>query len=427
MRRVLLTLVIAMIIQTRMLDAQSAAPVPVLGAPRPWQRSEGAAFMAELRGLEGGKVILQSADGRAATLELAALSRVDRDYVRGKMGALAQRWLAQLAPAGKPAADRSGWPEIVRVPQESMRVTVKRAFEPGKGMRFASAHFEFESPAGLSPAEQRSVATPFELIHEVWRRAPWGVITPPKESGLFQVELFLQPGAYNASGAQPNSGCYFNYKTKELHVLGSAIGLDGNRDPLWRDEHLPVLALTYAMIPLLMQDLMVTLPEWLVPSLALAMRDLPLQGELAWPLELQKSLGEAMASTQMTDSEVRRFLNPSDKQADPPLSREKLRCMASYLVQGDGSNGGNLAAFLTAVSLDARKWDVFYQRIRERNELVKKSANDPSVVVPDIPTVPHDISDPAQVRWYHLAKLLGTTDAESGVRRAITTLKATTP
>jgi hypothetical protein len=401
-----------------------ATPAAVLGEPRLWQRETGASFTAALRGLEGDKVILQSADGRTAKLELATLSRNDRDYVRGKMGALAQRWMARQLPPSKPAADRSGWPALVRVPQESLLMSVKRSFEAGRGMRFASAHFEFDCPVEVLEAEQRSIATPFELIHEVWRLAPWGVITPPKGGGLFQVELFLHTAAYEAAGAPPNSGCHFDQRTKKLRVLGSAIGLDSERLPQWRDEQSPVPALAYSVSLTLIQKLQHTIPSWFGPGIALVMRELPMCGETARPRELLEELDRATADITLTSAEVRLYLHAANKAADPPLDRDKLRRMTGYLMQGDGSNGRNLADFLTAVAADQPVWEAYFDHLDEWSEAAKKAKSDSAVVVPALAPEPFGITDPADLPWYHLSKLLGTTELESGVRKAITTLKA---
>lgn len=403
----------------------TTATTPVLSEPRSWQRETGGAFTASLRGLEGGKVILQSADGRTAAMDLPALSRNDRDYVRGKMAVLAQRWLEQEAAPKNPAPDRAGWPEVVSVPQESLRMSVKRPFKAGQGMKFASAHFEFDAPVEISSAEQRSIATPFELIHEVWRLAPWGVITRPKDGGLFQVELFLHSAAYEASGALRDSGCHYDEKTKKLRVLGSAVGLDPARAPLWRDEQPPVPALAYGMVPLFMRSPMAMVPDWIIASLALALRDLPMQGCRAWPGELLSTLAESTADTHLTESEIRLFLSPSDSKANPPTDLGKLRRMASYLMRGDGSQGANLGAFLAAAAADQPLWDALYQGIRERAEARKKSSADPTVETPAMPPVPHNIEDLNLVQWFHLPKLLGTPDTESGLKKAVAILSQT--
>ncbi len=402
----------------------AAATMPVLGEQRSWQREVGGAFPAALRGLEGGKVILQSADGRTAMLELSTLSRNDRDYVRGKMAALVQRWLGQNSTPTKPAADRSGWPEVVSVPQESLVMSVKRPFEAGKGMKFASTHFEYDAPVEISTAEQRSIATPFELIHEVWRLAPWGVITRPKMGGLFQVELFLHAAAYEAAGAPPNSGCHFDRQSRKIRVLGSAMGLDAVRTPMWRDEQSPLPALVYSVNLALIQNLQHTLPRWLGPGLALGMQDLPVSGEVAWPRELLAGLGGTTVGITLTEAETRLYLHPADKTINPPFERDKLRRMASYLMQGDGSNGRNLAEFLAAVHADQPAWAAYFDHLDEWSVATKKAKSDPAVVVPALAPEPFGIKDPADLPWYHVAKLLGTTDLESGVRKAITTLKA---
>lgn len=415
----LLTLVL--LFQTVDVRCQTAV---VLGEPRPWKREGGGAFTAALRGLEGGKVILQSADGRTAMLELATLSRNDRDYVRGKMGGLVQRWLASGDTPAKPAADHSGWPEVVHVPQESLKMTVKRRFVAGKGMKFASRHFEFESSVEIAPAEQRSIATPFELIHEVWRLAPWGVITLPKDRGLFQVELFLHAAAYEAAGGLPNFGATYDNKTKNLLVLGSAMGLDSKRNPMWRDEQSPVSGLGYGLVDLLLHRFLTMIPDWVTPSLALAMSDLPVCGDTAWPGELLVRLAESTASTRLTDAEVNLYLNPVNNPEKFPLDKARLRKLADYFMQGDGSQGGNLGAFLTAAAADLPAWDAFFERIVEIREAKEKHRADSSVVEPEMLPVPNNIDRPDQMRWYHVSKLLGTTDLESGVRKAITTLKA---
>ena len=409
---------VALLFQTAHLCGQTAA---VLGELRGWQRESGGAFTAALRGLEGGKVILQSADGRTATMELAALSRNDRDYVRGKIGVLTQRWLEQLTPA-KSAADRSGWPTIVHVPLTSLNMVVKRPFEAGKGMRFASAHFEFESAAEISPAEQRSIATPFELIHEVWRLAPWGVFTPPKDGGPFQVELFLNTDAYAAAGAPPNSGAHFDSTSKKLRVLGSAIGLDVKRQPLWRDEQAPVPALAYGMVPLLMQRFMAMIPDWIIPSLALVMRDLPIKGGAAWPRELLSSLNTSTASTRLTEAELRLYLDPMNNREKFPLDQAKLMRLACYFIQGDGSQGGNLRGFLSAAAADLPQWDAFLQRLQDIKTAEEKRRSDPSVTVPEMLPVPNRIDRPDQMRWFHVPKLLGGSDAVTGMEKTVKAL-----
>lgn len=420
-------LLLGLIVQSPEAYGQSGgvAAAPLLGEVRLWQRETGGAFTAALRGIEGGKVVLQSADGRSATLELAALSRNDRDYVRGKMGALAQRWMARQLPPPKPAADRSGWPALVRVPQESLLMSVKRPFEAGRGMRFASAHFEFESPVEVLDAEQRSIATPFELIHEVWRLAPWGVITPPKGGGLFQVELFLQTTAYEAAGGPRNSGCHFDGKSSKLRVLGSAIGLDPGRKPLWRDEQSPVVALGPNVVIMLTQGFNATIPEWITTSLALPMRDLPLCGETAWPQEMLAALAESTSSTRLTEAEVRRCLDPANHSGNFSLVREKLLKLASYFMQGDGSRGGNLGAFLTAAAADLPLWDAFFQRLQERDAAEEKRRTDPSVFLPELLPVPHNISQPDQMQWFHVPKLFGASETEGGLGKAIKELTTT--
>lgn len=403
-------------------SAQAATSSPaVVGNMRDWTMTQGKVFPAALRGIEGGKVTLVSPDGRTATLELAGLSRNDRDYVRGKMGAVVQSWLWQAAGPEQVRADRSGWPTAVRAPQESLQVRVVRPFAPGKGMKFASGHFEFECGTEVPLAELRAIAAPFEVIHEVWRLAPWGIITRPK-AGLFQVELFLHTAAYEAAGAPPNSGCHFDQRAKKLYVLGSAIGLDPERTPLWRDEQSPVPALAYAVVPLLTQNLATLIPEWMVPSLALALRDLPVLGDTAWPGELLTPASTSAPDTMFTESEVRLYLQPADTSADPPLDREKLQKIIDYFIRGDGSSGTNLGTFLAAAAADQPLWDAFYQRLQERKAAQAKAKSDPAVAIPAMLPVPHDIDDPARVRYFHLPKLLGTPDMESGLRKAISAL-----
>ena len=415
--------VIGIILLTLRAHGQTVAtPAAVLGEPRLWQRETGASFTAALRGLEGDKVILQSADGRTAKLELATLSRNDRDYVRGKMGALAQRWMARQLPPSKPAADRSGWPALVRVPQESLLMSVKRSFEAGRGMRFASAHFEFDSPVEVLEAEQRSIATPFELIHEVWRLAPWGVITPPKGGGLFQVELFLHTAAYEAAGGPRNSGVYFDYKASILRVLGSAIGLDAERTPLWRDEQSPIPALGSNLVVMLTHQLQPTIPEWVAACLALPLRDLPLSGETAWPREMLSALAESTSSTRLTEREVRQCLDPANNSEPFSLVREKLLRLASHFMQGDGSQGLSLGKFLTAAEADLPAWDAFAKRIQDRKKATQKRLSDPAVIVPEMLPVPNGIEQPDQMKSFHVPKLLGTPDIESGLQNAIVAL-----
>ncbi len=407
-------------------QAEKAVPAPVLGEARSWQREGGGAFTAALRGVVGGKVILQSADGRSATLDLTALSRNDRDYVRGKMGALAQRWLALAAAPAKPAADRSGWPAVVRVPQESLRMSVERPFAAGSGMRFASAHFEFDSPVEVLAAEQRSIATPFELIHEVWRLAPWGVITPPKVGGLFQVELFLHTAAYESAGGLPDSGCHFDQQSKRLRVLGSAIGLDPERKPLWRDEQSPTPALSYGIVPLMTQDVLGLVPEYIIPALALVMRDLPARAESAWPGELVDTLAAAGAEPPLTKAEVSAFFYATGRSTTfPPLEPAKLRRILTHFIVRDGGQGRNLGEFLAAAAADHPLWEAFNQRLVQHAAAVARSKDDPATVIPEMPSAPHGIESPAQIRTFHLNKLLRTEDVPAGVRQVMSALQST--
>ena len=381
--------------------------------------SAGGVFTAALRGLEGGRVTLQSSDGRTATLELAALSRNDRDYVRGKMGALAQRWLRQQSASAKTAPDRSGWPEVVQVPQESLTMKITRPFASGAGMKFASAHFEFQCPAEVSEAEQRSIATPFELIHEVWRLAPWGVFAPSVRGGPFQVELYLDAAAYEASGALKNTGAIYDRKAGKLRVLGSAIGLDAGRKPMWRDEQSPVTTLAYVMVPMMMHRFLAMIPDWVIPSLGLAINELPLCGECTRPQRMLAALAESSADTRLTEDEVRLFLDPVNNSENFPLAKEKLQRLASHFLQKDGSGGRNLGTFLTAVAADLPQWDAFLQRMEDIRSAEEKHKTDPSVVVPEMLPVPGGFSRLQQVRWFHVPKLLGGADVQSGLAKAV--------
>lgn len=321
---------------------QTSAPV---GEWRQWTLDGKTKIEAAMRGVDSGNVILQSRDGRAATLPLARIGAVDRAYVRAAIGGLVMEAVekanagpavsSSLGAAGRVAA-RSGWQGGVKVDPADCEVTDVTVSGGDWKRAFRSGHFEFSSNTVLPVERQRDVARLFELEYELHRRAGWGVGPRLESGGRTKVQLFDTDAAFAAAGALPLSGCDLDYETGTLRCTLEAAGVHLIEGVWLSDSVMTPKAVARGVTHLVLRDAFETLPLWVINGMDKCMGAIPVAGGTAWPDHAAAGVKEQIPR----GSEVSRLgfasLLRADDSGPPPELAEKA---AELLGAASGGKG----------------------------------------------------------------------------------------
>lgn len=449
-----------------------ASPAPAqqttaaAGEWRQWTLDGKTKVEAVMRGVDSGNVILQSRDGRAATMPLARLGSGDRAYVRAAIGGLVLEAMekanagpavsASLGAAAAPAA-RSGWQGGVKADPANCEVS-EMPRSGGKWQQaFRSLHFEFHSTAKL-PLERRcDVARLFEVQYELHRRAGWGV-GPALEGGArLKIELYDTEDAYAASGALPATGCDLDHRTGILRCTLEAAGLHAAEGEWIMDSVLTPKAVARGVALMVLSDAIELLPLWVLNGMAACMGAIPVTGGTAWPdraIEGMKPHAERAGGAAALDFAS---LLAVPEPAAPPAtgkaggsdaavaSLEALaRALAAksaetsakkkvsdyataallacyFIFLDSGSHASRLAGVISAARTDQARWDAYdramekytadWAAIKARKDVVDRGGGQfsvpSSVTVPKAPEPPDDITSRLDLRSLHAPKLLG--------------------
>ena len=436
-----------------------ASPTPAqqttaaAGEWRQWTLDGKTKVQAAMRGVDSGNVILQSRDGRAATMPLARIGGGDRAYVRAAIGGVVLEAMekanagpaasASLGAAAAPAA-RSGWQGGVKADPANCEVSEMPQSGGEWQQSFRSRHFEFHSTAKLTLERQRDVARLFEVQYELHRRAGWGV-SPALEGGArLKIELYDTEDAYAASGALPATGCDLDHLTGALRCTLEAAGLHAAEGEWIMDSVLTPKAVARGVALMVLGDAIELLPLWVLNGMAACMGAIPVTGGTAWPdraIEGMKPHAERAGGAAALD--FASLLLAVPKPAAPPAAgnaggsaaksaeasaKEKVSdyataaLLACYFIFLDsGSHASRLAGVISAARTDQARWDAYdramekytadWAAIKARKDVVDRGGGQfsvpSSVTVPKAPEPPDDVTSRLDLRSLHAPKLLG--------------------
>ncbi|MBE7494302.1 MAG: hypothetical protein HS117_05125 [Verrucomicrobiaceae bacterium] len=253
--------------------------VPALA--REWTREGGTTmkFQAELRGIDGPNLMLQAPDGRTAGFPLAEFSAADRDYVKARLPGLV---LDAMTPPNVGQKDGAGWGRPLSADPADCAVS-----ETADG--FHSKHFAFKTSEKLPPTTQRDLAEACEVIHEIFRVAPWGVLATPRHEGRFQISLLPQ--------SEIDADRNIFDKEGVLRIPFGAAGLEKIGGEWVRDER-PGAGrnLKEFVACMLQRDVIGLVPPWLPDALADCIAEIPTIGGTAWCAEVPAGLQQKVES-----------------------------------------------------------------------------------------------------------------------------------
>lgn len=409
---------------------------------REWTRESGTAmkFQAELRGVDGPNVLLQAPDGRTAGFPLAQFSDEDQRYVAARLPGLV---LDAMTPPNVGQKAGAGWGRPLSADPADCAVS-----ETADGFR--SKHFAFKTSEKLPPTTQRDLAEACEVIHEIFRVAPWGVLATPKHDGRFQIALLPQ------SEIDANRNIFDQDGTLRIPI--GAAGLEKLGGEWVRDERPDAgRNLKEFVAYMLQRDVIGLVPPWLPDALADCIAEIPTVGGTAWCAEVPAGLlqkvksvpgpsltimEELLARPKPRPLEINNIkpLKPLEpvvltrdgtKNApapavDPEVEEKKQRqdhalIIAHYFTRlADGRRAQQISKMLKQAFEDRPKWDKFDQeadQYRAAWEELKKlpgaeKLDDGSyrfpagTHVPDAPKPPHEFEKGDDLPWLLLPLLL---------------------
>ena len=426
---------------------QAAAP---LGEWRQWTLDGKTRIEAAMRGVDSVNVILQSRDGRAATLPMIRLADADRAYVSAAIGGLvfdavekanAEPSVSSALGVAGGVGERSGWDTAVKVDPSCCEVSAVPPDDPAWQQAFRSRHFEFVCRAKLAAERQREVARLFELQYELHRRAGWGVGPALAAGKRLKVQLFDTEDSFAASGALPASGCDLDQDTGILRCTLEAAGLRSIEGGHVMESVMTPKGVARGVTLMILSDAIEILPLWMLNGMATCMGAIPVAGGTAWPSRMAANLKphvkrvrgvtalrfeehltppppppppEGIPASLPRTSPVPVFTAPSGPgpaiPRDPPpdtASVEYASCaMLAYHFMTKEPKAGELSAMIEAARADKAKWDAYeaaaakykeeWDKIKARKDVVDQGGGrylvPSSVTVPQAPKAPSTIT-----------------------------------
>jgi hypothetical protein len=367
---------------------------------REWTRESGTAmkFQAELRGIDGPNVLLQAPDGRTAGFPLAQFSSADRDYVQARLPGLV---LDAMTPPNVGQKSGAGWGRPLSSDPADCAVT-----ETSDG--FQSKHFTFKTNEKLPAATQRDLAEACEVVHEIFRVAPWGVLARPKQGERFQIALLPQ------SEIDTNKNIFDEQGV--LRIPFGAAGLEKIGGEWVRDER-PEAGrnLKEFVAYMLLRDVVGLVPLWLPDALAECIAEIPTIGGTAWCAEVPTKL---QTVARASSAEVEKLFVPAGRES---FSKEHaLAVTHGFTRLMDGRRAQQITKMLKQAFDDRPKWDAFDEAAKKYRadwEELKKlpgaeKLDDGSyrfpagTNVPEAPKPPHEFEKGDDLPWLLLPLLL---------------------
>ncbi len=371
---------------------------PALG--REWTREGGTAmkFQAELRGIDGPNVMLMAPDGRTAAFPLAQFSSADRQFVAARISGLVLDAMPALNAGQKAGA---GWGKPLSADPAHCSIT-----EISGG--FHSKHFSFRCAEKLTAATMRDLAEACEVMHEIFRVAPWGVLATPKHDGRFEIHLLPQSEIDKERNIFDSEGV--------LRIPLGASGLQQIGGEWVRDEspgagrHLK----EYTAY-MLTRDVIGLVPPWLPDALADCIAEIPTVGGTAWCADVPAVLRKV---TKVSAADAEKLFIPAPRDS---YSKEHALATAHYFTRlADGRRAQQLTKMLRQAMEDRPKWDAFdvannkyhadWEELKKLPGAQKNAGGSyrfpAGTHVPDAPTPPHEYQDGDQLPWLLLPLLL---------------------
>jgi hypothetical protein len=388
------------------------------GELREWSRAGSAKFQAAIRGIEADKLILQSADGRSASLPLASFSTDDRAYVRARIAGLV---LEAMPPPGAGKKDGAGWggPVSASAADRSVESFAASAQTQNRA-GFRSRHFTVFCSTELPPQAMKDVAESCEAIHELFRVAPWGVLATPEDGERHVIELFATGADFEKAGGKSGTSGDYDDDRHTLRMTYGAAGLD-QIGGVWTRAELPGIAAGFKkwLAILLMHDTLTLVPPWLVSGMSDVIGQIPVVGGSAWPTEMPKLAG---GDAPLEKSAVEAMLtvpNPESPSKKPDNAHAALT--AWYFMRlADGNRAQQITKLLKEAKADRVKWDD-YERARVKfkfdwdaflkqpgvKELPDGRIQFPGgLTPPEPPKAPREVQKSSQMPWLLVSMLL---------------------
>ena len=402
---------------------------------REWTRESGTAmkFQAELRGVDGPNVLLQAPDGRTASFPLEQFSDADHRFVAARLSGMV---LDSMPPPNVGQKSGAGWGRPLSADPADCAVT-----ETSDG--FHSKHFAFITAEKMPPATQRDLAEACEVVHEIFRVAPWGVLATPKHEGRFRISLLPQ--------SEIDTDRNIFDKDGTLRIPFGAAGLD-QIGPEWvRDERPDAGRNLKEYVALMLQrDVIGLVPPWLPNALADCIAEIPTVGGTAWCADSPASLRKQFKGAEKADISylIQLFTPPrvvkpgTVRPMTPPLpsipiardgsrqdpyevDRQKKRLYgrlaAHYFTRlADGRRAQQISKLLRQAMEDRPKWDAYEAGVDKYKAEFEAFKKEPGVVTlsdgryqypsnltpPEVPTPPHPFEgDSDQLPWLLLENL----------------------
>jgi hypothetical protein len=255
---------------------------------RNWSRGA-QSFEASLQGIEDGRLILKSRDGRVATIAAVEFSAGNIAYVKDRL----VQMLAASLEKGAPVSTRptgSGWEAFIRLPEHLGKVKPSPGDQIWRFPRFDSAfqsqHFAFWSEQTLPPAMMATVAARLELIRELIRLSPWGGVLGDKDIKPILVHLYSDTGTYEVDAGTQSTSCHYDQEKGILRATLEGCGLLKFGDE-WINQPWPHAgqSLQHELSIALFSNAIGLVPDWILGALARRIQVVPMIGDRAWPLE----------------------------------------------------------------------------------------------------------------------------------------------
>jgi hypothetical protein len=439
---------------------------------RNWSRGA-QSFEASLQGVEDGRLILKSRDGRVATIAAVEFSAGNIAYVKDRLAQM----LAASLEKGAPVSTRStgsGWEAFIRLPEHLGKVKPSPEDQIGRFPRFVSAfqsqHFAFWSEQTLPPAVMANVALRFELIRELIRLSPWGGVLGDKDIKPILVHLYSDTGTYEVDAGTQSTSCHYDQEKGILRATLEGCGLLKFGDE-WINQPWPHAgqSLQHELSIALFSNAIGLVPDWMLGALARRIQVVPMVGDRAWPLEGDWHSPQMERAARCDLKVLAGLLSPPPKpESEPPKITETLApdgvtihvtvekpTSSHVMLDYKGMEMQQLAeailgwhfvekhpqkvVSLVAAALDARqKHDSYRAAVARYKEEFAAFVRQPGVEhiggreyrfpadlvppkEPGPPPFPNDIDD---LKFLHIDKLLGGESAELVAKEALSQAEA---